>query len=215
MVAGSDRAAVSNNIRELMKAGHPQKQAVAAALSKARESKVPYMGLAMPSASNAAVPQPVKKKPAEPEHYANAPHKRLERLITHTGLAFFGYSNTAEPGAFMRLVAAVKAGKKPGLACSKSVAYFAADGEMIVYADHDVSKEPRDDKGEWTAGGGKVERAKGSGKKPKTKKSYLDEPTESEQRERFLQKQAKPKPKADDTSKEMQDVAFLFRHRLL
>jgi hypothetical protein len=36
---GSSRATVSKNIREMRAAGHPQKQAVAAALRQARESK--------------------------------------------------------------------------------------------------------------------------------------------------------------------------------
>ena len=35
---GSSKAVVSKNIREMVKAGHPQKQAVAAALSTARKS---------------------------------------------------------------------------------------------------------------------------------------------------------------------------------
>lgn len=36
---GKSRAVVSSNIREMMESGHPQKQAVAAALSNARKSK--------------------------------------------------------------------------------------------------------------------------------------------------------------------------------
>ena len=36
---GKSRAVISTNIREMVKAGHPQKQAVAAALSTARKSK--------------------------------------------------------------------------------------------------------------------------------------------------------------------------------
>jgi hypothetical protein len=36
---GSSRATVSRNIKEMIKSGHPQKQAVAAALSTARKSK--------------------------------------------------------------------------------------------------------------------------------------------------------------------------------
>ena len=36
---GSSRKVVSDNIREMVKAGHPQKQAVAASLSNARKSK--------------------------------------------------------------------------------------------------------------------------------------------------------------------------------
>lgn len=40
---GSSRATISANIREMVKAGHPQKQAVAAALDTARRSgaKIP------------------------------------------------------------------------------------------------------------------------------------------------------------------------------
>ena len=40
---GSSRQVISSNIREMMKAGHPQKQAVAAALDTARRSggKIP------------------------------------------------------------------------------------------------------------------------------------------------------------------------------
>ena len=36
---GSSKATVSSNISEMVKAGHPQKQAVAAALSTARKGK--------------------------------------------------------------------------------------------------------------------------------------------------------------------------------
>ncbi len=40
---GTSRATISGNIREMIKAGHPQKQAVAAALNEARQSgaKIP------------------------------------------------------------------------------------------------------------------------------------------------------------------------------
>jgi hypothetical protein len=37
--AGSNRETVSENISEMVHSGHPQKQAVAAALSQARKSK--------------------------------------------------------------------------------------------------------------------------------------------------------------------------------
>lgn len=36
---GSSKTVVSGNIREMVKSGHPQKQAVAAALSNARKKK--------------------------------------------------------------------------------------------------------------------------------------------------------------------------------
>lgn len=36
---GKSQQVISSNIREMMKAGHPQKQAVAAALSKTRGKK--------------------------------------------------------------------------------------------------------------------------------------------------------------------------------
>lgn len=36
---GKSQATISSNIREMVKAGHPQKQAVAAALRQARQSK--------------------------------------------------------------------------------------------------------------------------------------------------------------------------------
>lgn len=39
LVKGKSKAVVSSNIREMVRAGHPQKQAVAAALSTARKSK--------------------------------------------------------------------------------------------------------------------------------------------------------------------------------
>lgn len=40
---GKSKATISHNIREMIKTGHPQKQAVAAALSQARKSgaKIP------------------------------------------------------------------------------------------------------------------------------------------------------------------------------
>lgn len=37
--SGKSKAAISHNIREMVKAGHPQKQAVAAAMRKAGKSK--------------------------------------------------------------------------------------------------------------------------------------------------------------------------------
>lgn len=37
--AGSDKATISGNIREMVEAGHPQKQAVAAAMRKAGKHK--------------------------------------------------------------------------------------------------------------------------------------------------------------------------------
>jgi len=37
--AGKSRSTVSSNIREMVRSGYPQKQAVAASLSKARQSK--------------------------------------------------------------------------------------------------------------------------------------------------------------------------------
>jgi hypothetical protein len=36
---GSDRKTISSNIREMVNAGHPQRQAVAAALSNARKGR--------------------------------------------------------------------------------------------------------------------------------------------------------------------------------
>lgn len=36
---GKTQQVISSNIKEMMKAGHPQKQAIAAALSKARGKK--------------------------------------------------------------------------------------------------------------------------------------------------------------------------------
>ena len=39
---GASRETVSNNVREMMHSGHPQKQAVAAALNEARESGAKY-----------------------------------------------------------------------------------------------------------------------------------------------------------------------------
>lgn len=39
LLKGRSKQVISSNIREMMKAGHPQKQAVAAALSKARGKK--------------------------------------------------------------------------------------------------------------------------------------------------------------------------------
>lgn len=38
LAKGKSRAVISHNISEMMKSGHPQKQAVAAALSTARKS---------------------------------------------------------------------------------------------------------------------------------------------------------------------------------
>lgn len=37
--SGSSRQVISSNIREMVRSGHPQKQAVAAALSNARRGK--------------------------------------------------------------------------------------------------------------------------------------------------------------------------------
>jgi len=47
---GASKATISSNIREMVKTGHPQKQAVAAALSTARKS-------------GAKIPKPKKAKP--------------------------------------------------------------------------------------------------------------------------------------------------------
>lgn len=38
LLPGKDKKTISNNIKEMVEAGHPQKQAIAAALSKARQS---------------------------------------------------------------------------------------------------------------------------------------------------------------------------------
>lgn len=43
--AGKSKETISSNIREMVHSGHPQKQAVAAALSKAREASRPKGGL--------------------------------------------------------------------------------------------------------------------------------------------------------------------------
>ena len=45
---GKSKATISTNIKEMVKAGHPQKQAVAASLSQARKSgaKIPLKGKA-------------------------------------------------------------------------------------------------------------------------------------------------------------------------
>lgn len=40
LIKGSSKETVSKNISEMVKSGHPQKQAVAAALSQARKSRV-------------------------------------------------------------------------------------------------------------------------------------------------------------------------------
>lgn len=37
--AGSSKKVISNNIREMVRAGHPRKQAIAAAMNKAGKSK--------------------------------------------------------------------------------------------------------------------------------------------------------------------------------
>lgn len=37
--SGSSQAVISSNIREMIKAGHPRKQAIAAAMNKAGKSK--------------------------------------------------------------------------------------------------------------------------------------------------------------------------------
>ena len=39
LTKGTSRATVSNNIREMMRSGYPQRQAVAAALNTARRSR--------------------------------------------------------------------------------------------------------------------------------------------------------------------------------
>ena len=43
---GKSQKTISSNIKEMIKAGHPQKQAVAAALSTARQSKTRPTGRA-------------------------------------------------------------------------------------------------------------------------------------------------------------------------
>ena len=60
---GSSRETISSNIREMVKSGHPQKQAVAAALSNARKSDT------MPEAQTAAKPaaKPADKKDQQQE----------------------------------------------------------------------------------------------------------------------------------------------------
>lgn len=46
---GASKATIGNNIREMIQAGHPQKQAIAASLNEARKS-------------GAKIPAPKKKK---------------------------------------------------------------------------------------------------------------------------------------------------------
>lgn len=41
---GSSRETISSNIREMIEAGHPRKQAIAASLNQARGNKKRYLG---------------------------------------------------------------------------------------------------------------------------------------------------------------------------
>lgn len=48
LMKGSSKEVISENIREMVKAGHPQKQAVAASYRMARKAKRPKAGKTAP-----------------------------------------------------------------------------------------------------------------------------------------------------------------------
>ena len=57
--AGTSKETISENISEMVHAGHPQEQAVAAAMRKSREDDaMPLTGTRLPSASTPIAPAP-------------------------------------------------------------------------------------------------------------------------------------------------------------
>lgn len=88
---GYSRDVVSHNIQEMMRSGHPQKQAIAAALSTARKyKKMATGGLVNDDFDEAGSPQPVgaeedsyetSKPSAAAQHPDFAPPKDIERNI--------------------------------------------------------------------------------------------------------------------------------------
>jgi hypothetical protein len=83
---GSSQKTISSNISEMMHAGHPQKQAIAAALNTARNAKA-LGGYEVETTTSGGLYQPAKKMKEPPSPKVKAPVTKLHTGPIHSHVA--------------------------------------------------------------------------------------------------------------------------------
>lgn len=83
---GSSQKTISSNISEMMHAGHPQKQAIAAALNTARNAKA-LGGYEVETTTSGGLYQPIKKLKEPPSPKVKAPVTKLHTGPIHSHVA--------------------------------------------------------------------------------------------------------------------------------
>lgn len=83
---GSSQKTISSNISEMMHAGHPQKQAIAAALNTARKAKA-LGGYEVETTTSGGLYQPAKKMKEPPSPKVKAPVTKLHTGPIHSHVA--------------------------------------------------------------------------------------------------------------------------------
>jgi hypothetical protein len=83
---GSSQKTISSNISEMMHAGHPQKQAIAAALNTARKAKA-LGGYEVETTTSGGLYQPAKKMEEPPSPKVKAPVTKLHTGPIHSHVA--------------------------------------------------------------------------------------------------------------------------------
>ena len=83
---GSSQKTISSNISEMMHAGHPQKQAIAAALNTARSAKA-LGGYEVETTTSGGLYQPAKKMKEPPSPKVKAPVTKLHTGPIHSHVA--------------------------------------------------------------------------------------------------------------------------------